>query len=131
MTHGPMKHGLHFIEKLALVLVALATLISLFVADFSFTLGLAVGGVLAVGNFYALRRLMTGIMESKSSPRQALLTILLLFKFGVLGALLYLIIVFLPVDAVGMLLGVSLVVTSIFIEGFRSVLGRAATEESD
>ena len=126
-----MNSGLHFIEKLALVLVAFATLLSLFAASMQFSLGVAVGGVLGVANFYALRRLMTGIMHSKSAPRQALLTVLLLLKFGLLGLALYLVIVYLPVDAVGMLLGVSLVVVSIFLEGARTVLRGAASEEVD
>lgn len=119
-------HGLHFIEKLALVLLVVAVGISLVAAELRFTLGVLTGGLLGVANFYALRRLMTGIAESKHSPRQAFLTVLLLLKFGLLGVALYLVIVFLPIDATGMLLGVSLVVVSIFIEGFRTVLGKAA-----
>jgi hypothetical protein len=125
------RHALHFIEKLSLVLVATATLISLFVANLDFTLGLAVGGVLATVNFYALRRLMLGIIESKQSPRQAFLMVLLLLKFGLLGLVLYLVLRFLPIDATGMLLGVSLVVTSIFVEGFRTMTRRNADGDAD
>jgi hypothetical protein len=48
-----------------------------------------------------------------------LLGSLLTLKFGLLALLLFVSVRFLPVSAVGLLAGVSVVVLAIFVEGFR------------
>ncbi|MCC6747655.1 MAG: ATP synthase subunit I [Deltaproteobacteria bacterium] len=122
-----MPH-LSFIERLSLLLVVLATLVCLVAGHRPMSLGAGVGGLLAVANFFALRRLMLGIVRSNHPPRQIVLTLLLLVKIGVLGGAIYLVMTRLPVDPKGMLLGVSVVVLSIFVEGFRTVLRGAAAQ---
>jgi predicted PurR-regulated permease PerM len=119
---------LQLIERLSIGLVAVAALIALIWTKQSVALGVAVGGVLTIANFALLRRLMRGIVSSKSQPRKAVLSLILLFKFGLVGGLIYLVMTYLPVDALGLMFGVSLVVLSVFIEGFRSMLGRAAPQ---
>ena len=127
-----MTQRLHFIERLGLVLVALATLATLWLGRVDVTWGVLIGWLLGVVNFYALRRLMGGIMQAGNPPRQIALTLLLLVKFGLLGLVLYLVLTHFPIDPLSMLVGVSLVVVAIFIEGARSVLAAGgATGEID
>ncbi|MCB9555044.1 MAG: ATP synthase subunit I [Deltaproteobacteria bacterium] len=125
-----MTTRLTLIETLALALVAVATLLALAFSTTPMTLGIGVGGVLAVANFYALRRLMLALSRAATPPRQLILSALLMLKFGVMGVLLFFVMTRLPVDGIGLLIGVSFVVIAIFVEGARMVL-RANTAADD
>lgn len=118
------------IERTSLVLVGLATLVSLLLWERSVVLGVAVGGGLAALNFIALRRLLQGLFHSSGTTpqKQALLGILLTLKFGLLATAIFLIIKFVPVSPVALLVGISLVVLSIFVEGFASLFRGAAAQ---
>jgi uncharacterized membrane protein len=122
----------HFIERLASILVVSATGIALLAGEMPLALGLAVGGILAVVNFYLLRALMGAIIASEHPPRQAALTVLLVFKFALMGTAIYLVLRYLPLDPKGLLLGVSVVVASILIAGFRAAMreGNIQAQES-
>ena len=113
------------IERLALVLTGVAVLVTLLITwDIAWVLGVAVGGLLGIGNFYALRRIVGALFQSSQSrTKQSVMVALLTLKFGALAAGIYLIIRFVPIDAVALLCGVSVVVLSIFVVGFRSALG--------
>ncbi len=118
-----MSQPVQRIEKLAALLVGIATLATLFLRDPRVTLGLALGGALATINFWALRRILQGILQGGSNPRrQAVLGLLLTIKLGVLAAVIYLAVSYLPVHPIAFLAGVSVVVLAIFIEGFRAAL---------
>lgn len=113
------------VERIALVLVGVATLISLVSLDRSVFLGVGLGGILAAANFHALRRILQGLFNSqdnKSSSRQAALSVLLTVKFGVLAACIFLVVRYLPVEPMAFLAGISMVVLAIFVEGVRVVL---------
>ena len=114
------------IERLAALLVAAATAASLLFGDWRVVLGVGLGGALAVLNFAALRRIMQGIFATDSRRRQTVMTVLLMTKLAVLAVVIYLIIRYVPVHAIALIAGISVVVISIFIEVFRSVLCRAA-----
>lgn len=130
---------IHPIERLAAALVVVAAGMSLAFASTRFALGVAIGGVLSVLNFYALRTLMRGLTQSKHPPRQAMLALLLMLKFAVMGVAIFLLINYAPLAPGGMLLGVSIVVVSILIEGFRiaarggsgDMLGGSSAHEQD
>lgn len=117
------------IERVALLILAAATVLTLVVAELPFALGTFVGGLLGIANFTILRRLMAGIVASGSQPEKAMLSFVLLFKFGLVGASIFLVMRFLPIDPMGLMIGVSTVVVSIFIEGFRMV-SREQTAQS-
>lgn len=110
------------IERLGALLVALATLGSLLLGDWRVVLGVGLGGGLAVLNFAALRRIMQGIFASDNPRRQIVMTLLLLGKLALLAAVIYAIVRYVPVNAVALLGGISVVVLAIFVEGFRTVL---------
>ena len=115
------------IERIALLLTGAATLISLVLTwDLGWVVGVALGGLLGVGNFYALRRLVGGLFASASedahSRKQMTMAVLLILKFGLLAAIIYLVIHIVPIEPVGLLGGISVVVVAIFVEGFRTVL---------
>lgn len=125
-----MNRQVHFIEQLTLILTAAATLVTMLLAELPVTLGVGIGGALAAANFFALRRLMLGIAGSAERPRQVVLLLLLIAKFGIVAGIIYLVLTQLPVQAVAMLVGVSFVVIAIFIDSLRTML-RGATAPSD
>lgn len=124
MIHGQVQR----IERTALLLVGAAILVSVLFWDLRIIFGVAVGGGLAVLNFYALRRIVQAIVAGSNPRKQVLLVVLLTAKFGFLAAVIYLAIKLLPVNPYALLIGISVVVLSIFVEGFRSMLSGAAAE---
>ena len=127
-----MKEHVKRIERVALSLVGLATLASLVFWDGRIVLGVGLGGMLAALNFHVLRRIMAAIFqaEGSSTQKQAFTGVLLTFKFGALAAVVFLVVNYAPVEPVAFMVGISVVVLSIFIEGFRIMLrGPAAQSE--
>ena len=121
------------VERIALVLVAVATLISLVSMDRAIFLGVGLGGALAAANFHALRRILQALFKShdqKSSSRQAMLSVLLTIKFGLLAACIFLVVRYLPVNPMAFLAGISTVVLAIFVERVRVVLRGGAEATS-
>ncbi len=120
-------------ERIALILVVSATLASLASWDRAVFLGVTLGGVLAVANFYSLRRILQGLFNSNgntSSQRQAVLSVLLTVKFGFLAACIFMVVHYLPVAPLAFLVGMSTVVLAILFEGVRVVLrGAEAASE--
>lgn len=121
---------IHRVERIAIVFVAVATLLSLLFWPRAVFLGVATGGGLAAVNFYALRRILQGILQAsgRNPAKQVMLAVLLTLKFGVLAACLFLIVKYVAVDPVAFMVGISLVVLAIFIEGFCSVFRRTAAQ---
>ncbi|MCK5795816.1 MAG: ATP synthase subunit I [Deltaproteobacteria bacterium] len=119
---------LHPIERLAIALVILSTVLALAFASTRFSLGVVTGGLLSVINFYILRTLMRELVRAEHPPKQAMLGILLMMKFAIMGVAIFLLINYAPLAPSGMLVGVSIVVLSIVVEGFRIALrGEALT----
>jgi hypothetical protein len=116
------------VEKLAALFVAVATALSLLLWDGGVTLGVALGGALGTLNFFALRRLVQAIGRGGSQRKQVVLMLALSLKLGLLAILLFLIVRLLPVSPLALLVGISLVVLAIFIEGFRAAAGGAAAQ---
>lgn len=126
-----MFTALHPIEKLAAIILAIAVALSLGFASTSFSLGLGVGGILSLINFYFLRNLMRLLMTTQHPPKQAMLGLVLMLKFAAMGALIFLAINYLPLAPSGMLLGVSVIVLSILIEGFKMAMTQTATPSKE
>lgn len=118
-SHPPKEPLIHPIERLAAALVVLATIAASLLASPRFALGVALGGLLSVLNFWALRTVLRGLMRAQHPPKQAGLALLLMLKFALMGVAIFLLINYAPLDASGLLVGVSIVVLAILIEGFR------------
>jgi hypothetical protein len=123
-----MSQPVQRIEKLSALLVGIATLLSLGFRDSRVTLGVALGGAVATLNFWALRRILQGIIQGRNPRRQAILGLLLTLKLGAVAGLILLAVSYLPIHPIALLAGISVVVLAIFIEGFRTVLRPAATD---
>ena len=124
-----MNQPVQRIEKLSALLVGIATICSLLLRDSRVTLGVALGGALATLNFWALRRILQGIIQGGGNPRrQAILGLILTLKLGLVAAVIYLAVSYLPLHPIAFLVGISFVVLAIFIEGFRTVLRPAPAE---
>ena len=102
------------------ILLGVAILAAALLGDMRMVLGVLLGGVLASANFYALRRVVGGLLEGGQPRRLAFLGTLLILKFGLLAVLLYITIRFLPINAIGLLVGITVVVLAIVVEGFRT-----------
>lgn len=81
-------------------------------------LGVAVGALLSSVNFYSLHRL---IVKSARVPgrRKLALQLLLVAKMGLILALIFLAMRFLPVSPIAMAVGLSVFLLSIAVESFR------------
>jgi hypothetical protein len=113
---GPQE--LARIERLNAVLAALLSLGAALVFSAPVAIGVAVGGALAVANFYGVRRLV-GASLRRDGMRRAALQLLLIGKLGVLFVLVFLAIRFLPLSPVGLAVGMSVFLISIAVESVR------------
>lgn len=106
------------IEKYGIVFVGLALLISLAFWSYRITLGIAVGGVLGIANFYGIRRIvMAGVKAT--AKKQAILAFLFLFKFGALAALVYISITKLPINTIAFFVGIAMLFLSLLLCSFK------------
>ena len=117
-------------QLLGLILVGVAVLAAALLGDRRMVLGVALGGGLASGNFYALRRIVAGLMQGGRPRRMIVLATLLTLKFGLLALLFYVTIRFLPVNPVGLLGGITVVVLAIFVEGLRAARCESSHERA-
>lgn len=112
--------SLQRIERLSLGMLSLALLGTLAFQDFAISTGVALGGGIAVINFYALRRLLQAIFQSATPRKQALLTVLLTMKFGLIAIGIFLAVKYIKMNALALIIGFSIIVVAIFLEGFRA-----------
>jgi hypothetical protein len=78
----------------------------------------AVGAALAVVNFYGVRRLVTASLR-RDGMKRAALQLLLIGKMGLLFVMVFLAIRFLPLNPVGLAIGMSVFLISIAVESIR------------
>jgi hypothetical protein len=108
--------------------------ILLAVAFFSaqIALGVAVGAILAVVNFWSMRLLVAASLR-RQGGRRAALQLLLVVKMGVLFFLVFLAIRYVPLHPVGLAIGLSIFLISIAVESlrFKPEPGSDATEAHD
>lgn len=107
------------IERLALLLLAAGLPLLLVLQREGLALGAGAGGLLAVLNFWVLRRLLAALVASSRPWQQTALAGVMVLKLAVVGGALWLVLRLLRVDALGLLLGISVVVLAIVIEGLR------------
>ena len=88
--------------------------------DTAVFLGVSVGALLAVANFIGMRRLVVASLRRDGMQRAAL-QLLLIAKMGLLFVVVFLAIRFLPLNPVGLAVGMSVFLISIAVESLRFV----------
>lgn len=81
----------------------------------NFTLGIFVGGIISIANFYWLYRDLKNAFQNLSDRLKGLMIAKYYVRFAVTAVILYFVITRLPVDIFGLLVGLSLVVINIVI----------------
>jgi hypothetical protein len=92
-------------------------------------LGVAVGAVLAVANFWGMR-LLVGASLRRQGGKRAALQLLLIAKMGILFLLVFLAIRYLPLHPVGLAVGLSVFLISIAVESLRHALGAGGDSDA-
>jgi amino acid transporter len=118
------------IERLNGLFAGLLILASAIFFSTPVLIGVAVGAVLAVVNFWGVRRLVQASLRT-DGPRRAALQLLLIGKMGVLFLLVFLAIRFLPLHPVGLAVGMSVFLISIAVESARFALSGGSPEAHD
>ena len=106
------------IERLNLLFAGLFILGAAALFDTAVLVGVSVGAILAVVNFYGVRRLVAASLR-RDGMRRAALQLLLIGKMGILFVLVFLAIRFLPLSPVGLAVGMSVFLISIAVESIR------------
>ena len=106
------------IERLNALFAGLFILGAAALFDTAVLVGVTVGALLAVVNFYGVRRLV-GASLRRDGMRRAALQLLLIGKMGILFVLVFLAIRFLPLSPVGLAVGMSVFLLSIAVESIR------------
>ena len=119
------------LKKRSWVILLVLTLISFFFTSTSLTLGVILGGVIAIINFDVLQRNILRTFPANGGAKVKKIFVIGIFylRFLVLGAVIYFLIRLGWVDPIGLTVGLSTVVFSIISFGihnaFKSVTGEA------
>lgn len=92
-------------------------------------IGVAVGALLAVGNFIGIRRIVLASLRREGMQR-AVLQLLLIAKMGLLFVLVFLAIRYLPLHPVALAVGMSVFLMSIAVESLRFLKHSDANPEA-
>ena len=99
--------------------VSIAIIISLFLADFSFTTGLAIGGILSLINFNWLQSSVKGLFQLVSENNTPKFPVFKYFlRFVIIGIVVGLAKWLAIASVTGILLGLCSLVTALMIEAF-------------
>ncbi len=109
-----------------MILAALVLAAAFVAASRRFAFGAALGAALMVGNAYAMRRIGQRVLRTFARPGIAIL--LLNLKMLILIALVLVVVRYLPVDAIGFLVGISVFPVAVVIAAVR--VGLAESKET-
>jgi hypothetical protein len=115
------------IERWNGVLAVALILVAAVFGSSRFALGVAIGAALAVVNFWGMR-VLVGASLRRQGGKRAALQLLLIAKMGVLFFLVFLAIRFLPLNPVGLAVGLSIFLISITVESVRHALSPEAAD---
>lgn len=101
------------IEFRNVVILGLMLIASLLFMPWRFTLGILLGGIISIVNLYWLGRDLRVIFSNLSGKAKSAMMIRYYIRMAVTAVILYFIITELPVDIIGLLVGLSLVVINI------------------
>ena len=116
------------IERWNLLLAGVLVLATALLASSRFALGSALGAMLSAANFYGMHKLLEAAMRAQGR-RKLIFGLLLCAKMGVLIALVFVALRFVPLSPVGLALGLSVFLVSIMIESLRFAVGQKAAGE--
>jgi len=103
---------------------------SFFLMNVTFTLGIILGGLIIIANFYVLQRTIRFAFSSDGFMRTKKTSIITkyYFRIMVMGAVIYILITKGWVDPIGLIVGLSIVVINIVSIGIRAVFERSSGE---
>jgi hypothetical protein len=118
------------IEFRNLVILGLMLLVSLLTMPTRFTMGILVGGVISIINLYWLGRDLRVIFSNLSGAAKSAMMIRYYIRMATTAVVLYFVITELPVDIIGLLAGLSLVVINIVITAILEFQKKILPEEA-
>ncbi|UFS72311.1 ATP synthase subunit I [Geomonas sp. RF6] len=96
-----------------LIVTAAVSALSAFVASGRFALSVLAGGVLATANFCWLRAGLAAVLGMAEGPAARFAVMRYLLRLAIVGLLLYVLVVPLRADVIGLLLGLSILVLTL------------------
>lgn len=118
------------IELRNLVILGFMLLVSLLVMPWRFTLGILLGGIISIVNLYWLGRDLRVIFSNLSGKAKSAMMIRYYIRMAVTAVLLFFVITELPVDIIGLLVGLSLVVINIVFTAILEFQKKILPEEA-
>jgi len=118
------------IEFRNLVILGLMLAASLLLMPWRFTLGILLGGLISIVNLYWLGRDLRVIFSNLSGRAKSAMMIRYYIRMAVTAVVLFFIITELPVDIIGLLLGLSLVVINIAVTAILEFQKKILPEEA-
>jgi len=118
------------IEFRNLVILGLMLAASLLVMPWRFTLGILLGGIISIVNLYWLGRDLRVIFSNLSGRAKSAMMIRYYIRMAVTAVVLFVVITELPVDIIGLLVGLSLVVINIAVTAILECQKKILPEEA-
>lgn len=118
------------IEIRNLIILGFLLFASLLIMPWRFTLGILVGGIISIVNLHWLGRDLRVIFSNLSGRAKSAMMIRYYIRMAVTAAVLYFIITGLPVDIIGLLVGLSLVVINIAVTAILESQKKILPEEA-
>jgi len=103
------------IEMANWVLLGVFVLFSLVVMSFKFALGVLIGGLICIVNFYRLHKNLVDVITRSPQSAKSAMMIKYYIRMAVTAVVLYFIVTSGFVDVVGLLIGLSIVVINIIL----------------
>ncbi len=121
------KH-LTSVERMTMILAGIVIAAGAIAAPRRVAFGITVGAALMVANAWVMRRVGRKVMKA-SRPGAAIL--LLNLKMLTLVGLVFLVLHFLPIDAIGFLIGVSIFPVAILVAAVRNGMAESSNETAE
>jgi hypothetical protein len=118
------------IEFRNVVILGLMLIASLLFMPWRFTLGILLGGIISIVNLYWLGRDLRVIFSNLSGKAKSAMMIRYYIRMAVTAVLLFFVITKLPVDVIGLLVGLSLVVINIVFTAILEFQKKILPEEA-
>ncbi len=112
------------------VILGSMLLVSLLTMPTRFTLGILIGGIISIINLYWLGRDLRVIFSNLSGKAKSAMMIRYYIRMAVTALILFFVITELPVDIIGLLAGLSLVVINIVITAILEFQKKILPEEA-
>ena len=118
------------IEFRNVLILGLMLIASLLFMPWRFTLGILLGGIISIVNLYWLGRDLRVIFSTLSGKAKSAMMIRYYIRMAVTAVLLFFVITELPVDVIGLLVGLSLVVINIVFTAILAFQKRILPEDA-